>query len=110
MLEGDGLTHADFDRLLKLVGDSSKTKGGWLKLSGPYRIAKDGNFAKLKPLAQGIVQAAPDRTIWGSDWPHIPHGGRDTGELLNLLVDWAPDEQARQRILVDNPKRLFGFT
>ncbi len=105
MLESDGLTPADFERLLETI-----SKGrGWLKLSGPYRIAKDGNFARFKPLAQAIVQAAPDRVIWGSDWPHIPHGGRDTGELLNLLADWAPDADARQRILVDNPKRLFDF-
>lgn len=105
MLESDGLTPADFERLLKVIGEGP----GWLKLSGPYRLAKDGNFARLKPLAQAIVQAAPHRVIWGSDWPHIPHGGRDTGELLNLLAEWAPDAQARQRILADNPKRLFDF-
>jgi 2-pyrone-4,6-dicarboxylate lactonase len=105
MLESDGLTMVDFERLL----DAVRRGRGWLKLSGPYRIARDGNLARLKPLAKAIVQAAPDRTIWGSDWPHIPHGGRDTGELLNLLADWAPDAAARQRILVDNPKRLFDF-
>ena len=106
MLESDGLTPADFERLLKVIGRGR----GWLKLSGPYRIAKDGNFARLLPLARSIVEAAAERVIWGSDWPHIPHGGRDTGELLNLLADWAPDAAARRRILVDNPQRLFGFT
>ncbi len=105
MLESDGLTRADFDRLVRAVHDGK----GWFKLSGPYRLAKDGNYAKLKPLAEAIVAAVPDRVIWGSDWPHIPEGGRDTGELLNLLGDWIPDAGARKKILTDNPARLFGF-
>lgn len=105
MLESDGLTRADFDRLLRAVHDGR----GWFKLSGPYRLAKDGNYAKLKPLAEAIVDAVPERVIWGSDWPHIPEGGRDTGELLNLLADWIPSAGARQKILADNPARLFGF-
>ncbi len=105
MLEADGLTRGDFDRLLQACAAGR----GWIKLSGPYRVAKDGNFARLKPLAQAIVAALPERVIWGSDWPHIPEGDRDTGELLALLHDWVPDEAARNRILVDNPRRLFGF-
>jgi 2-pyrone-4,6-dicarboxylate lactonase len=82
---------------------------GWIKLSAPYRLAKDGNFERLRPMARALVEAAPDRVIWGSDWPHIPEGGRDTGALLNLLADWVPDEGMRTRILVSNPARLFGF-
>jgi predicted TIM-barrel fold metal-dependent hydrolase len=105
MLESDGLTSSDFDRLLKAVADGR----GWLKLSAPYRLAKDGNFERLRPLARSIVAAIPDRVIWGSDWPHIPEGGRDTGELLNLLLDWAPDGADRERILASNPQRLYGF-
>lgn len=106
MLESDGLTRQDFDRLLKVLADGR----GWMKLSGPYRVAKDGNYDKLRPLAHAIVEALPGRVIWGSDWPHIPDGGRDTGELLNLLAHWVTDAQARRRILVDNPGRLFGFS
>jgi 2-pyrone-4,6-dicarboxylate lactonase len=105
MLESDGLTRADFDRLLRAVADGR----GWFKLSGPYRLAKDGNYERLRPLARAIVGAVPDRVIWGSDWPHIPEGGRDTGELLNLLGDWIPEADARHRILVANPARLFGY-
>jgi predicted TIM-barrel fold metal-dependent hydrolase len=105
MLESDGLTRADFDRLLDVV-----TKGrGWFKLSAPYRLAKDGNFARLEPLARAIVEAVGDRTVWGSDWPHIPLGERDTGQYLNLLADWIPDAAARKRVLADNPGRLYGF-
>ncbi|WP_083745552.1 amidohydrolase [Variovorax sp. KK3] len=105
MLESDGLTRADFDRLLRAVADGR----GWFKLSGPYRLAKDGNYARLQPLARAIVEAVPERVVWGSDWPHIPEGGRDTGELLNLIGEWIQDAAARRRILADNPARLFGF-
>jgi predicted TIM-barrel fold metal-dependent hydrolase len=105
MLESDGLTHADFDRLIEVI----RAGRGWIKLSAPYRLVKDGNFERLKPMARAIIQAAPDRIIWGSDWPHIPDGGKDTGTLLNLLSDWAPEVEARRRILVENPAKLFGF-
>jgi predicted TIM-barrel fold metal-dependent hydrolase len=105
MLEEDGLQPSDFAALLKL------TRSGrcWLKLSGPYRIAKDKGYAAVEHIARQIVNAAPERAIWGSDWPHIPNSERDTGELLNLLPLWAPDENTRQLILVDNPARLFDF-
>jgi 2-pyrone-4,6-dicarboxylate lactonase len=105
MLESDGLTRSDFDRLLTVIAAGR----GWVKLSAPYRLAKDGNFERLKPLAKAVIDAAPDRVIWGSDWPHIPEGGKDTGELLNLLAEWAPDAAAIRRILVDNPAKLYGF-
>jgi 2-pyrone-4,6-dicarboxylate lactonase len=105
MLESDGLTRADFDRLL-----SALQRGrGWMKLSGPYRVARDGNFEKLRPLARAIVDALGGRTVWGSDWPHIPDGARDTGALLDLLGDWIPEASARDRILSANPARLYGF-
>ncbi|MBB6559762.1 putative TIM-barrel fold metal-dependent hydrolase [Acidovorax soli] len=105
MLESDGLTRADFDRLIAAVASGR----GWMKLSGPYRIAKDGNYARLLPYAQAIADALPDRTIWGSDWPHIPNGQMDTGALLNLLGEWVPDADRRKRILSDNPARLYDF-
>jgi 2-pyrone-4,6-dicarboxylate lactonase len=105
MLEEDGLTGDDFARLLKLL-----EKGrAWLKLSGPYRIAKARGYKSVEHLARGIVDARPDRAIWGTDWPHLTDGSRDSGELVNLLLDWIPDEKARHRVLVDNPAKLFGF-
>jgi 2-pyrone-4,6-dicarboxylate lactonase len=105
MLESDGLTRLDFDRLLKVIAMGR----GWIKLSAPYRLARDGNFARLQPLVAAAMAAAPTRVIWGSDWPHIPEGGKDTGELLNLLASWVPDTQALGRVLVSNPAGLFGF-
>ena len=62
------------------------------------------------PIAQAMIEAAPDRVVYGSDWPHvaIPRM-QDTGRLRNLLQVWAPDPATRDRILVDNPARLYGF-
>lgn len=103
MLEADGLTQADFDRLLRVL-----TQGKcWIKLSGPYRIAKKKPLSSVAPIGRALVATRPDRLIWGSDWPHLPDGQRDTGELLNLLDEWAPDEQVRRKILVEAPETLF---
>ena len=103
MLEADGLTRADFERLLGVLGQGSC----WIKLSGPYRIAKTKPLSYVEPIGRALVSARPDRLIWGSDWPHLPNGQRDTGELLNLLADWAPDGADRHRILAESPGRLF---
>lgn len=106
MLEEDGLTEADFDRLLALM----KEGRCWIKLSAPYRLAKKRGMDAVNEIAKAIVAAAPERAIWGSDWPHIPEGSRDTGELLNLLAIWAPDAAVRKQILTDNPQKLLGFS
>jgi 2-pyrone-4,6-dicarboxylate lactonase len=79
----------------------------WIKLSGAYRVAKDKPVSSVTPWGRALAAARPDRLIWGSDWPHLPDGQRDTGELLNLLGEWAPTEEARRQILVDGPGRLF---
>jgi predicted TIM-barrel fold metal-dependent hydrolase len=97
----------DFERrLLAVLAQGS----GWIKLSGPYRVAKDKPLSSVTPWARALVDARPDRLIWGSDWPHLPDGQRDTGELLNLLADWAGAAESRQSILVDGPTRLFFST
>jgi 2-pyrone-4,6-dicarboxylate lactonase len=104
MLEEDGLRSEDFSALLDLLG------GGhcYLKLSGAYRIAKLRGYEYVEPVARAIVERAPDKAVWGSDWPHISYSDRDTGELLSLLARWAPSESGRRQILVENPNRLFG--
>ena len=75
----------------------------------------------MAPFAQALIQANPDRIVWGSDWPHPESSGRrpaqeispaieiDDGLLLNQLAAWAPDAAVRRKILVDNPARLYGF-
>ena len=104
MLEEDGLRSDDFSALLDLLGCGHC----YLKLSGAYRIAKHRGYEFVEPVAKAIVERAPDRAVWGSDWPHISYSDRDTGELVNLLERWAPSESARRKILVENPNRLFG--
>src|SRR5258708_30904103 len=105
MLESDGLTRGDFDVLIEAVARGS----GWMKLSGPYRVAKDGNYAKLRPLARAIVEAVGHRTLWGSGWPHIPKGQMDTGSLLNLPPGWVPEAAPQARSLWHHPARPSRF-
>jgi predicted TIM-barrel fold metal-dependent hydrolase len=82
----------------------------WMKLSGAYMFDGPPRYAKAAPIAQAYVKAAPERVVWGSDWPHPTEQDKpDDAVLLDLLSDWAPDAAARQRILVDNPEALYGF-
>jgi predicted TIM-barrel fold metal-dependent hydrolase len=106
---GDGAHDKDFQTLVSLVRD-----GGWVKLSGAFRVTAEGPpYRDTIPLARALHEAAPDRCVWGSDWPHVatwpPKPMPNVGELLDVLADWVPDEAARKRVLVDNPKRLYGF-
>jgi D-galactarolactone isomerase len=59
------------------------------------------------------VRAAPERLVWGSDWPHPSEQTKptlpDDAVLFDLLAQWVPDEAVRNRILVDNPAKLYGF-
>jgi predicted TIM-barrel fold metal-dependent hydrolase len=67
-------------------------------------------FADVGAMARALIEAAPDRLIWGSDYPHLSFADKvGSVALWNLLGRWA-DEATRKRILVDNPQRLFGFT
>ena len=100
------LTEPDPDVEERLLG-VLRQGSCWIKLSGPYRVAKSKPLSSVTPWGRALVKARPDRLIWGSDWPHLPDGQRDTGELLNQLKDWAPTEEARRQILVDGPNRLF---
>ena len=83
----------------------------WAKLMGPYFISDERGFGDTTPLARAMVKVAPDRLLWGTDWPHP--GARekmtDDGDLADLLAQWVPDESVRNRILVDNPARLYDF-
>lgn len=102
-----GIAHQGFQALAGFVRD-----GGWVKLSGAYRIGHDASrYRDTLPFARTLIEAAPDRCVWGSDWPHVAHHGwmMNVGDLLDLLAEWAPEEDVRNRILVDNPTRLYGF-
>lgn len=102
-----GIDNEGFKTLLSLVRD-----GAWVRLSGAFRnTVEDPPYRDTVPFAHKLVEAAPDRCVWGSDWPHVANWRvmMNVGDLLDLLVDWVPDEKLRNRILVDNPHRLFGF-
>ena len=66
---------------------------------------------KVMPFAQALIDAGPDRVLWGSDWPHVVFDGfmPNDADLLDLLALWAPDAELRRKILVDNPAQLYGF-
>ncbi len=82
----------------------------YVKLTGVYRMSQAPGFADADPFARALIEAVPDRLIWGSDYPHLSFADKvGTIELFNLLARWAPDEVTRRRILVDNPRALFGF-
>jgi len=86
--------------------------GAWIKMSGAYRLSTVPGYGDTVPFARGVVEAAPDRVVWGSDWPHVGFWGRmpNVGGLLDVLADWAPDPETRESILVANAHRLYGFS
>jgi predicted TIM-barrel fold metal-dependent hydrolase len=105
----DGTDPPGFRALLELL--RSGECRCWVKLTGVYRMSAAAGFADVAPMARALIEAAPDRLIWGSDYPHLSFADRvGSVELWNLLGTWAPDELTRRRILVDNPRRLFGFS
>lgn len=86
----------------------------WVKLSGAYINSKIGppSYPEAAVIARDFVKAAPERLVWGSDWPHpgLPDDHKpDDALLFDLLSVWAPDEATRTRILVRNPEALYGF-
>jgi D-galactarolactone isomerase len=84
----------------------------WVKISGAYLNSKIGPpaYPESTPIAQAFVKAAPERLVWGSDWPHpTPKEHPDDAGLFDLLLAWVPDEATRTRILVSNPETLYGF-
>ena len=109
-LEPVGTDHEAFKSLLRLVD----TKRCWVKLSAPYETSKSGapKYADVGRLARALVKHAPERMLWASNWPH-PSAREpappDDAALLELLLDWAPEEKTRHKILVDNPAELYGF-
>jgi predicted TIM-barrel fold metal-dependent hydrolase len=103
-----GTGHPGFQTLLELL------RGGrcWVKLSGAYRIAaKPVPYDDAIPFARALVETAPDKLVFGTDWPHpsISVPMPQDASLLDLLPLWAPEEATRHKILVENPARLYGF-
>jgi len=101
-----GLDQQPFQALLRLLVDERC----WVKVSGAERLTAAGPppYDDVVPFARALIDAAPDRVLWGTDWPHpnVRHMP-DDGDLVDLLADFAPDRATRDRILVDNPARLY---
>ena len=105
----DGISQAPFQQLLQLLQEDERC---WVKISCAERLTdgKVAPFHDVVPFGQALVAAAPDRVLWGTDWPHpnmavMP----DEGVLTDLLADYVPDETLRNQILVDNPQTLYDF-
>jgi predicted TIM-barrel fold metal-dependent hydrolase len=103
-----GTDHPAYAVIRRLI-DQGRT---WVKVSGAYLDTKVGppSYADATRVAQGFVAAAPERMVWGSDWPHPTEKHKpDDAVLFDLLSAWAPDAATRRRILVTNPETLYGF-
>jgi predicted TIM-barrel fold metal-dependent hydrolase len=103
-----GLDHPAFAIIRRLI-DKGRT---WVKLSGAYLDTKVGppTYADATAVARAFAAAAPERMVWGSDWPHPTEKDKpDDAALFDLLADWVPDAATRQRVLVSNPQTLYGF-
>jgi predicted TIM-barrel fold metal-dependent hydrolase len=104
-----GIEHSSH-RTVRALIDQGRT---WVKVSGAYSNSKIGPpaYPEATKIAQAFVKAAPERLVWGSDWPHpgLPDNKPDDALLFDLLAEWAPDEATRNRILVQNPEALYGF-
>ena len=105
-----GVEDASFQTLLALIRDG----GLWVKISCAERLSAAGPpYDDVVPIARALIDNAPDRILWGSDWPHpnlkpakkMPNDG----DMIDLLALYAPDEEMRKRILVDNPAQLYDF-
>ncbi len=105
----DGLEQEPFQRLLELAADGDC----WIKVSGAERISSTGPpFTDAVPFARALIEAAPERVLWGTDWPHpniTAHMPND-GDLVDLIPLYAPESAAQHKILVENPVRLYGFS
>ena len=104
-----GTAHPSHRVILELL-DRGRT---WVKLSGAYSNTRVGApYPEATAIARAFVKAAPERLVWGSDWPHPtepPDRKPNDAVLFDLLSEWAPDERIRHSILVENPAALYGF-
>jgi 2-pyrone-4,6-dicarboxylate lactonase len=104
-----GLEDDGYKNFLSFIKDGKC----WIKLTGPYRISQEKNlpYSDVFPFASKLVENAPDRLLWGSDWPHVMQKNKmpNDADLLDLLDDWIPDKLIQKKVLVDNPAYLYGF-
>ena len=105
----EGVNHPAYAIIAALV----ESGRAWVKLSGPYLDSQVGSprYTDSNRVAREFVKLAPERVVWGSDWPHPTERAAkpDDAILLDLVQEWVREEETRHAILVDNPARLYGF-
>ena len=105
----DGLEQMPF----KILLETARMENCWVKICGAERISSMGPpFTDAVPFAQALLETAPDRVLWGTDWPHpnIKKHMPNDGDLVDLIPLYMPDAELQRRVLVANPERLYGFT
>tara|TARA_R110002167_G_scaffold204404_2_gene408469 strand:+ start:2312 stop:3187 length:876 start_codon:yes stop_codon:yes gene_type:complete len=104
-----GIGNSGFQALMNLL----ETGRCWVKLSGAYRITIETEtpYEDVLLIARTLIEKAPERMVWGSDWPHpfVQITMPKDGALLDMLADWVPDSELRRKILVTNPAQLYDF-
>ncbi|RYE41480.1 MAG: 2-pyrone-4,6-dicarboxylate hydrolase [Hyphomicrobiales bacterium] len=102
-----GVDDPNLRRLTRHLADGQV----WVKLTVCRVGDREQGYHDVHAIHDALVDANPERVLWGSDWPFVRMGDRapDVADLLNLFTDWIPDTQVRHRILVDNPRELFGL-
>jgi D-galactarolactone isomerase len=103
-----GTAHPAFALYSRLLASGR----AWFKLSGAYITSKQSDLADAGAVARALISLAPDRMVWGSDWPHPTKKANekpDDAAVLDKLAEWAPSAALRQKILVDNPAVLYGY-
>lgn len=105
-----GVNQPVFQTLLRMV-DTGRV---WVKISGAYYCSRlPPPYPDMQPFVDALLRAAPERLVWGTDWPHL-HTHDDPmpndADLLDLLLAWIPDEALRNRILAENPAKLYDFS
>jgi 2-pyrone-4,6-dicarboxylate lactonase len=104
---GKGIDSPEFKFVLQCL-DTGRC---WVKINPRFSHADDFPFADTTPFIRKLVEHAPNRLVWCSDWPH-PQYFRpmpNDGDLVDIMLDWVPDAATRNRIFVDNPAECFNF-
>lgn len=109
MPAAEGIGYPPFQNLLRLVAEGNT----WVKLSAPNRLGVGDlpPWPEVVPMARALIEANPERMLWATDWPHPNKYVEqpNDADLIEQLELWAPDEETRRRILVDNPSTLYDF-
>ena len=109
MKTSKGIDERNYQKFLSVLGDGNC----WVKMTGPYRISHQETppYKDVLPFASKLLDVAPERLLWGSDWPHVMQikPMPNDADLLDLFAQWVPQEALQKQILVDNPAKLYGF-